>query len=103
MTIDGWHDIIDKHDKDNLCSPYDVFIIRQRCSILCLAYIYALEEMNSVRWVEDCCTQAIFDSKQIQDCLLQVYLDFSISMLTTGHWLWCLGFSYNFLKEVVLR
>jgi hypothetical protein len=24
-------------------------------------------------------------------------------MLTTGHWLWCLGFSYNFLKEVVLR
>lgn len=58
-TMDGWKDVIDKHDKDNLCSSYDVFIIRQRCSILCLAYTYALEEMNSVRWIEDCCAQAI--------------------------------------------
>jgi hypothetical protein len=23
-TFNGWHDIIDKHDKDNLCSSYDV-------------------------------------------------------------------------------
>ena len=58
-TMDGWKDVIDKHDKDNLCSSYDVFIIRQRCSILCLAYTYALEEMNSVRWIEDCCSLAI--------------------------------------------
>ena len=64
-TIDGWRDIIDKHDKDNLCFPYDVFIIRQRCSILCLAYIYALEEMNSASWIEDCCAQAIFDSNKM--------------------------------------
>jgi hypothetical protein len=64
-TIDGWRDIIDKHDKDNLCSSYDVFIIRQRCSILCLAYIYALEEMNSARWIEECCAQAIFDSNKM--------------------------------------
>ena len=28
-TSDGWRDIIDKHDKDNLCTSYDVFIIRQ--------------------------------------------------------------------------
>ena len=61
-TQDGWRDLVDKHDVDNLCSAYDVFIIRQRCCILCLAYIFALEEMNSVRWVEDCCSQAIFDS-----------------------------------------
>ena len=64
-TIDGWRDIIDKHDQDNLCSSYDVFIIRQRCSILCLAHIYALEEMNSARWIEDCCAQAIFDSNKM--------------------------------------
>ena len=61
-TQDGWRDLVDKHDIDNLCSAYDVFIIRQRCSILCIAYIFALEEMNSVRWVEDCCSQAIYDS-----------------------------------------
>ena len=64
-TADGWRDIIDKHDKDNLCSPYDIFIIRQRCCILCLAYTNALEEMNSVRWIEDCCGQAISDSSKM--------------------------------------
>ncbi|KAI2509402.1 hypothetical protein MHU86_5035 [Fragilaria crotonensis] len=64
-SVDGWKDIIDKHDKDHLCSSYDVFIIRQRCSILCLAYMYALEEMNSARWVEDCCAQAISDSSKV--------------------------------------
>jgi len=50
--MDGWRDLIDKHDKDNLCSPYEIFISRQRCSILCLAYTFAFEEMNSARWVE---------------------------------------------------
>ncbi len=64
-TVDGWRDLVDKHDKDNLCSAYDIFIIRQRSSILCLAYTMALEEMNSARWVEDCCTQAIFDSSKM--------------------------------------
>jgi hypothetical protein len=64
-TSEGWRDVIDKHDVENLCSPYDIFIIRQRCSILCLAYIFAVEEMNSVRWVEDCCTQAIVDCNRI--------------------------------------
>jgi hypothetical protein len=64
-TVDGWKDIVDKHGIDNLCSDYDIFIIRQRCSILCLAYIYALEEMNSARWMDDCCTQAIIDSSKM--------------------------------------
>ena len=64
-TIDGWKDVIDKHDKDNLCSSFDVFIIRQRCSILCLAYSYALEEMNSARWIEDCCAAAIVDCSKM--------------------------------------
>lgn len=64
-TVDGWKDMVDKHDKDNLCSSYDVFIIRQRCSILCLAYIHALEEMNSVQWIEDCCAQAITDCSKM--------------------------------------
>jgi hypothetical protein len=26
-TANGWKDLIDKHDKDNLCSPYNIFII----------------------------------------------------------------------------
>ncbi|KAI2514285.1 hypothetical protein MHU86_178 [Fragilaria crotonensis] len=64
-TMDGWRDLVDKHDKDNLCSPYDIFICRQRCSIICLAYTFALEEMNSARWVEDCCAKAIFESSKM--------------------------------------
>ncbi len=43
-TMHGWKDITDKHDKDNLCSSYDISIIRQRCAILCLAYMYALKQ-----------------------------------------------------------
>jgi len=58
----GWKDLIERHDVDNLCSPNDVFVIRQRCQILCLAYMFALEEMNSAKWVDDCCAQAIFVS-----------------------------------------
>ena len=61
---EGWRDLIDKHDVYNLCSPYDIFIIRQRCSILCLAYILALEEMNSAWW-EECCSKAVYDSNLI--------------------------------------
>jgi hypothetical protein len=48
-TKDSWRDIVDNHGKDNLCSAYDIFIFRQRCSILCLAFKNALEEMNSAR------------------------------------------------------
>ena len=44
---------------------YDIFITRQRCAILCSPYIVALEEMNSIRWVEDCCAQAIYVCNKI--------------------------------------
>jgi hypothetical protein len=70
-TMDRWKDIIHKHNKDNLCSSYDVFIIRQRCSILCLAYTHALEEMNSARWIEDCCAQAIAACSKMDSKLRQ--------------------------------
>jgi hypothetical protein len=65
-TREGWQDIIDKHEKDNLCLAHDIFIIRQRCSILCLASnMNALEEMNAVRWVGDCCAQACKDNNRM--------------------------------------
>jgi hypothetical protein len=64
-TPDGWREVIDKQDRDNLCSSYDIFFIRQRCSILCLAYTYALEEMNAAKWVEDCCAQACNDCNKM--------------------------------------
>jgi hypothetical protein len=63
-SSDGWRDIIERHDVDNLCSPHDVFIIRQRCQILCLAYMFALEEMNSTQWF-NCCAQAVYESNRM--------------------------------------
>ncbi len=65
QTVDRWRDLVDKHDKGNLCSAYDILIIRQRLSILCLAYTLALEEMNSAKLVENCCTRANFDSSKM--------------------------------------
>ncbi|KAI2495525.1 hypothetical protein MHU86_18970 [Fragilaria crotonensis] len=35
-TVDGWKDVVEKHDKDNPALSYDIFMIRQRCSILLL-------------------------------------------------------------------
>jgi hypothetical protein len=32
---DGWRDLIERHGVNNLCSAFDVFITRQRCSLLC--------------------------------------------------------------------
>ena len=32
---DGWRDLIERHGVYNLCSAFDVFITRQRCSLLC--------------------------------------------------------------------
>jgi hypothetical protein len=64
-SSDGWRDIIERHDVDNFCSPHDVFIIRQRCQILCLAYMFALEEMNSAQWIDNCCVQAVYESNRM--------------------------------------
>jgi hypothetical protein len=27
QTMGGWRDLVDKHDEDNLCSPYDIFYV----------------------------------------------------------------------------
>lgn len=34
----GWRDMVEGRDKDNLCSAYEVFVLRQRCQLLCSAY-----------------------------------------------------------------
>jgi hypothetical protein len=64
-TADDWKDFIDKYDKDYPCSPHDIFRIRQRCCVVCLAYIYAIEDVNSARWIEDCCVHAVLDCNRM--------------------------------------
>jgi hypothetical protein len=55
---EGWRTVIIGHDPDDLCSGNDIFEIRQRCIILCRAYIIALEKMDSSTTWEECCSQA---------------------------------------------
>ena len=58
---EGWRDVIETHDKDNLCTANDINIIRQKSQLLCLAYLYALESMNNWQWMADCCSSACSD------------------------------------------
>jgi len=53
----GWKDMVENHDKDNTCSSYDIFIVKQRSQLLCLAYILALEHMPRQNWAK-CCQKA---------------------------------------------
>lgn len=64
MFQEGWKGVVESHDKDNICSPYDIFIVRQRSQMLCLAYILALENMPKWNWTA-CCQKACDDLNRI--------------------------------------
>jgi hypothetical protein len=53
----GWRNVIQGRDPDDLCSRSDIFAIRGRSTILCLAYQLAILNMNKWTW-EQCCTHA---------------------------------------------
>ena len=42
----GWVDCVETHDKDGLCSEFNIHKIRQQCNLLAQAYIFALDHMN---------------------------------------------------------
>jgi len=65
---EGWRDVVDHHDKDNLCSAFDIFVTRQRSQILCLAYIYALDNMNEWTWLECSVRRGEFQMKRREVC-----------------------------------
>ena len=53
----GWRNVIHGRDPENLCSQSDIFALRGRSMILCLAYQLAMQHMNKWTW-EQCCTHA---------------------------------------------
>ena len=65
---EGWRDIVEDYDKDNLCTSNDIALIRQKSQLLCLSYIYALRSMNNWQYCDDCCVQAIKDLNQVGIC-----------------------------------
>jgi hypothetical protein len=52
----GWRNVIEGRDPDNICSGFDIFAIRGSLT-LCLAYQIALVNVNVWKW-EECCTEA---------------------------------------------
>lgn len=57
-TVDGWKNVVETCDKDNLCTAADIKTMQERCMTVCRAHLYARTNMNSWRWVEDCCKEA---------------------------------------------
>ena len=54
----GWRNVIQGRDPEKLCSPSDeIFAVRGRSMILCLAHRLAMENLNKWTW-EQCCTHA---------------------------------------------
>jgi hypothetical protein len=57
----GWRNVVDGRDPKDFCSKTDIFIVRQRSSILCCAYQLALDHMNGWTngWTwQKCCEEA---------------------------------------------
>jgi hypothetical protein len=61
---DGWRNVIEGRDPDNICSSFDIFAIRGRSLTLCLAYQIALDRMNLWTW-ESCCAEACRQINQL--------------------------------------
>lgn len=56
-TANGWRNAVEGRDPDNLCSPSEIFAVRGRSMMLCLAYQLAILNMNTWTWME-CCNEA---------------------------------------------
>jgi len=57
-TADGYKMLIEGGDPHNACTDHQVYEIRQRCAILCAAYVFAEEQMyNGTTW-KSCCRQS---------------------------------------------
>jgi hypothetical protein len=61
---DGWRNVVDGRDPDNLCSTSDIFAVRGRSIILCLAYQLAIINMTKWTWIE-CCSEACSQLNQL--------------------------------------
>ena len=56
-TPNGWRNVVIGRDEENLCSQSEIFVVRSRSIILCLAYKTAIQHMNSWTWMQ-CCSEA---------------------------------------------
>jgi len=61
VSADGWRNVVEGRDPDNLCSESDVKSVQQHCMLLCQAYIIAIKRLGrgagKVTW-KMCCEEA---------------------------------------------
>ena len=56
-TKKGWREVVEGRDADDLCSESDIFALKTRTMILCVAYRTAMLHINSWTW-KQCCSEA---------------------------------------------
>ena len=57
-TKNGWREVVEGRDADDLCSESDIFALKSRAMILCaLAYRTAMLHKNLWTW-KQCCSEA---------------------------------------------
>ena len=61
----AYKDIVRGHDKENKSSLHEIMVLQQKSVYLCLSYVYALQNMNTWKWIGDCCKIASNDLKVI--------------------------------------
>ena len=54
----GYKEIVIGHDKNELSSMYDIYVLQQKSITLLKAYIIAMKYMPKLTW-EQCCIKAI--------------------------------------------
>jgi len=72
QKVDGYRMVVEGRDPRDVCTQLQIFEIRQRCALLCMAYINAHDKMKDVTWL-DCCRFAckhmnVVGIEQTVDC-----------------------------------
>jgi len=76
QTAEGYRCVIFGRDPHNICTQHQIYQIRQHCAILCMAYIFAKDQMHDHKttW-EICCSQAC---SLLNMCGIQQITDWSV-------------------------
>ena len=59
-TFEGWKHNVEEHDKKNICTHYDIFMLEQKCKYISISLKIALEYLHMPDWTWlKCCQKAI--------------------------------------------
>ena len=66
-TLNGRQDVAQGRDAENASSKSDIFVLKSRTIILCLAYHNAMRHMSSWTW-KQCCSKACRQLNELDVC-----------------------------------